>query len=76
MKSRAYEQAIKPAYLEGKQPVFNMANGLIPGEMHLSDGQEPCAAFGVCAHLGPDDTVTATTVRITSRLRKASTCTQ
>lgn len=59
VKSRAYEQAIKPAYLEGKQPVFNMANGLIPGEMHLSDGQEPCAV-GVCAHLGPDDTVTAT----------------
>ncbi len=59
VKSRAYEQAIKPAYLQGKQPVFNMANGPIPGEMHLSDGQEPCAA-GVCAHLGPEDTVTAT----------------
>jgi len=59
VKSRAYEQAIKPAYLEGKQPVFNMANGVIPGEMHLSDGQEPCAV-GVCAHLGPQDTVTAT----------------
>lgn len=59
VKSRAYEQAIKPAYLEGKQPVFNMANGVIPGEMHLSDGQEPCAV-GVCAHLGPEDTVTAT----------------
>jgi len=59
VKSRAYEQAIKPAYLEGKQPVFNMANGPIPGEMHLSDGQEPCAV-GVCAHLGPRDTATAT----------------
>jgi pyruvate dehydrogenase E1 component alpha subunit len=59
VKSRAYEQAIKPAYLQGKQPVFNMANGPIPGEMHLSDGQEPCAV-GVCAHLGPEDTVTAT----------------
>jgi len=59
VKSRAYEQAIKLAYLEGKQPIFNMANGPIPGEMHLSDGQEPCAV-GVCAHLGHDDTVTAT----------------
>jgi acetoin:2,6-dichlorophenolindophenol oxidoreductase subunit alpha len=59
VKSRAFEEAIKPAYLQGKQPVFNMANGMIPGEMHLSDGQEPCAV-GVCAHLGPEDTVTAT----------------
>jgi TPP-dependent pyruvate/acetoin dehydrogenase alpha subunit len=57
--SRAFEEALKPAYLEGKQPVFNMANGPIPGEMHLSDGQEPCAA-GVCAHLDAGDTVTAT----------------
>ena len=59
VKSRAFEQAIKPAYFEGKQPVFNMANGPIPGEMHLSDGQEPCAV-GVCAHLTPEDAVTAT----------------
>jgi acetoin:2,6-dichlorophenolindophenol oxidoreductase subunit alpha len=36
-----------------------MAKGPIPGEMHLSDGQEPCAV-GVCAHLTPEDTVTAT----------------
>ena len=28
--SRLFEQAIKGAYLEGKQPVFNMANGPIP----------------------------------------------
>lgn len=59
VKSRAFEDAIKPAYLEGKQPLFNMAKGPIPGEMHLSDGQEPCAV-GVCAHLRPEDTVTAT----------------
>lgn len=59
VESRAFEAAIKPAYLEGKQPLFNMAKGPIPGEMHLSDGQEPCAV-GVCAHLRPDDTVTAT----------------
>lgn len=57
--SREFEAAIKPAYLEGKQPLFNMAKGPIPGEMHLSDGQEPCAV-GVCAHLRASDTVTAT----------------
>ncbi|MFT4727800.1 MAG: TPP-dependent pyruvate/acetoin dehydrogenase alpha subunit [Granulosicoccus sp.] len=58
-KSRQYEAAIKIAYMEGKQPVFNMANGPLPGEMHLSDGQEPCAV-GVCAHLKAEDVVTAT----------------
>jgi pyruvate dehydrogenase E1 component alpha subunit len=59
VRSRELEEAIKIAYLEGKQPVFNMARGPIPGEMHLSNGQEPCAV-GVCAHLTPADTVTAT----------------
>lgn len=59
VKSRHFEALIKPAYFEGKTPVFNMAKGPIPGEMHLSDGQEPCAV-GVCAHLRPDDSVTAT----------------
>src|SRR5688572_29128942 len=59
VKSRHFEGLIKQAYLEGKQPLFNMAKGPIPGEMHLSDGQEPCAV-GVCAHLQPEDGVTAT----------------
>ena len=59
IKSRHFEDSIKAAYLEGKQPLFNMAKGPIPGEMHLSSGQEPCAV-GVCAHLRADDTVTAT----------------
>lgn len=58
-KSRHFEALIKPAYFEGKSPVFNMAKGPIPGEMHLSDGQEPCAV-GVCAHLRAEDFVTAT----------------
>jgi len=40
--SRYFEEAIEKAYLEGKTPAFNMANGPIPGEMHLSNGQEPC----------------------------------
>lgn len=59
VKSRVYEEQIKVVYLEGKQPLFNMAKGPIPGEMHLSNGQEPCAV-GVCAHLRADDMVTAT----------------
>ncbi len=56
--SRAYEDAILAAYFEGKQPHFNMAKGPIPGEMHLSNGQEPCAV-GVCVWLTRDDIVTA-----------------
>lgn len=57
--SRRCEESIAKIYFEGKQPAFNMANGPIPGEMHLSDGQEP-VAVGVCAHLNADDIVTAT----------------
>src|SRR6266702_2717230 len=57
--SRRLEEVIAEIYFEGKKPVFNMANGPIPGEMHLSNGQEPCAV-GVCAHLGARDVVTAT----------------
>lgn len=57
--SRRCEEQISKIYLEGKAPVFNMAKGPIPGEMHLSDGQEP-VAVGVCAHLNDDDIVTAT----------------
>lgn len=57
--SRYMEERIESIYMEGKKPVFNMANGPIPGEMHLSNGQEPCAV-GVCAHLSAEDIVTAT----------------
>jgi len=57
--SRYLEESIEKIYLEGKKPIFNMANGPIPGEMHLSNGQEPCAV-GVCAHLKPSDVVTST----------------
>lgn len=57
--SRRFEEQIEKIYLEGKTPAFNMANGPIPGEMHLSNGQEP-VAVGVCAHLNAEDTVTAT----------------
>lgn len=57
--SRHFEEEIEKIYMEGKSPVFNMADGPIPGEMHLSNGQEP-VAVGVCAHLTPEDIVTAT----------------
>lgn len=57
--SRHLETRIESLYMEGKTPVFNMAKGPIPGEMHLSNGQEPCAV-GVCAHLHAVDIVTAT----------------
>jgi pyruvate dehydrogenase E1 component alpha subunit len=57
--SRYMEESIERIYMEGKTPVFNMAKGPIPGEMHLSNGQEPCAV-GVCAHLEASDIVTAT----------------
>jgi acetoin:2,6-dichlorophenolindophenol oxidoreductase subunit alpha len=58
VQSRLFEEAIQAAYLEGKLPRFNMANGPIPGEMHLSMGQEPCAV-GICALLDERDVVTA-----------------
>jgi len=58
IKSRYLDEAILAAYFEGKTPVFNMSKGPVPGEMHQSFGQEPCAA-GVLAHLGPDDAVGA-----------------
>jgi TPP-dependent pyruvate/acetoin dehydrogenase alpha subunit len=57
--SRRLEESIEKIYMEGKTPAFNMGAGPIPGEMHLSKGQEPCAV-GVCAHLKPSDIVTST----------------
>ncbi|WP_236863871.1 thiamine pyrophosphate-dependent dehydrogenase E1 component subunit alpha [Brevibacterium daeguense] len=57
--SRTYEEAILREYHADKGPGFDIGKGLIPGEMHLSAGQEPVAA-GVCAHLTAEDAVTAT----------------
>jgi len=57
--SRAFEEAILREYHADKKPAFDIGAGLVPGEMHLSAGQEPVAA-GVCAHLRRDDAVTAT----------------
>ncbi len=57
--SRYFEEEMEKAYLEGKQPVFNIGAGPVPGEMHLSNGQEPAAA-SMIVHLTENDTVTAT----------------
>ncbi|SMB91648.1 pyruvate dehydrogenase E1 component alpha subunit [Thermanaeromonas toyohensis ToBE] len=56
---RLYEETMAEAYQEGKHPVFNIAAGPVPGEMHLAAGQEP-VAVGVCMHLRKDDTVVGT----------------
>ena len=55
---RHFEETMVNVYWEGKTPVFDIAAGTVPGEMHLAAGQEP-AAVGVCAHLRDEDTVTA-----------------
>ena len=51
---RTYEEAILREYHADKGPGFDIGKGLVPGEMHLSAGQEPVAA-GVCAHLTTDE---------------------
>lgn len=53
---RTYEEAIREQYNADKRPVWDIGAGQIPGEMHLSAGQEPVAA-GVCAHLTGQDAV-------------------
>ena len=55
---RTYEEAILREYHADKSPGFDIGAGLIPGEMHLSAGQEPVAA-GLCGHLRSDDAITA-----------------
>ena len=57
--SRTFEEAMLREYHADKKPAFDIGAGLVPGEMHLSAGQEPVAA-GVCVHLRGDDAVTAT----------------
>ncbi len=56
---RTFEETMVQVYSEGKTPVFDIGSGPVPGELHLSSGQEP-VAVGVCAHLRPTDTVTGT----------------
>jgi pyruvate dehydrogenase E1 component alpha subunit len=55
---RTYEEAILREYHADKSPGFDIGAGLIPGEMHLSAGQEPVAA-GLGLHLTKDDALTA-----------------
>lgn len=55
---RTFEEAILRDYHADKKPVWDIGAGLIPGEMHLSAGQEPVAA-GICAHLNASDAITA-----------------
>lgn len=56
---RLFEEALARVYMEGKSPAFDIGSGTVPGEMHLSAGQEP-VAVGTCAHLGQEDTVVGT----------------
>lgn len=56
---RTFEETVGGLYWEGKTPVFNIAAGPIPGEMHLYSGEEAVAA-GVCAHLRAEDAVAGT----------------
>jgi pyruvate dehydrogenase E1 component alpha subunit len=56
---RRFEEAMLREYHADKGPGFDIGKGLVPGEMHLSAGQEPVAA-GTCAHLTSNDAVTAT----------------
>jgi TPP-dependent pyruvate/acetoin dehydrogenase alpha subunit len=57
VKSRYFEDTMVEVYTEGKK-IFNIGAGTVPGEMHLSSGQEP-AAVGIMAHLHENDTVTS-----------------
>lgn len=56
---RLFNERIMEVYMERKGPLFNIAAGPIPREMHLSSGQKP-TAVGVCIHLQPEDFVSAT----------------
>ncbi len=54
---RTYEEAIRRDYHADKAPAWDIGAGLIPGEMHLSAGQEP-VAVGLCANLVQGDAIT------------------
>lgn len=58
---RNYEEELQKAYWEGKsskESPFDISAGPVPGEMHLSMGQEP-SAVGVNMHLKNEDAVFA-----------------
>jgi TPP-dependent pyruvate/acetoin dehydrogenase alpha subunit len=56
---RRFEERIRELYFADKLPAFDIAAGLIPGEMHLAAGQEP-VAVGMRPHLHAGDAITAT----------------
>ncbi|ADX83817.1 thiamine pyrophosphate-dependent dehydrogenase E1 component subunit alpha [Saccharolobus islandicus] len=55
---RYFEETIRKIYHEGKNP-FNMASGIIRGEMHLSIGQE-AVAVGTLYKVRDEDVVVST----------------
>lgn len=59
VKIRRFEERIRELYFADKLPAFDIAAGLIPGEMHLAAGQEP-VAVGMRPHLQEGDAITAT----------------
>ncbi len=59
VKIRRFEERIREFYFADKLPAFDIAAGLIPGEMHLAAGQEP-VAVGMRPHLKEGDAITAT----------------
>ncbi len=44
---RHFEETMVNVYWEGKTPVFDIAAGTVPGEMHLAAGQEPVAVGSI-----------------------------
>jgi TPP-dependent pyruvate/acetoin dehydrogenase alpha subunit len=56
--SRHMDDRIMELYYKDKTPVFDIAAGLIPGEIHSSHGQEACAV-GTVFVLGQEDWITA-----------------
>jgi acetoin:2,6-dichlorophenolindophenol oxidoreductase subunit alpha len=54
---RTFEGAVLREYHADKLPAWDIGGGQIPGEMHLSAGQEP-VAVGICEHLRSDDAIT------------------
>ncbi len=68
---RRFEERIRELYFADKLPAFDIAAGLIPGEMHLAAGQEP-VAVGMRPHLHAGDAITATHRPTTWRSPRAS----
>lgn len=55
--SREFDDQLMAIYFADKTPVFDMAGGKVPGEIHTSHGHEACAA-GTIMQLTADDYIT------------------